>query len=290
MKRQESLQSQSLILPVFAAVSVVIFIALCWYAYNNFIAGTKSGSAVYIKADNSPFKVKPSEPGGMKIAHKDKQIFNTITGENEDLKTGIKVINEESPISKEKIISQATSNNSKSIIDETGKEAEILLKNAKTKELHPKDASEGDIILAQKNGDIEKLKEMKPLGKASEKSTAKEKPVVETSKNESGENKTKIVFSTPKSAVKPAASTGASGAFYVQIGAYASNTEAQNAWTTHVKKLGTLVSGSTKRITTAVVNGKTFYRLSFGAFKSRAEATAKCAQLKAKNVSCLVQN
>lgn len=297
MRRQEELQSQSLVLPIFAAISVILFISLCWYAYNNFISGTKRGEAVYIKADKSPFKVKPSEEGGMKIAYKDKQIFNTITGTEEKLDSNVNVIKEEEPITKNKVISQSGSDaTEKNVVDETGKDAEILLKNVKAKETKPEDAKKGDIILSQNNSDIQKLQDMKPAEEAEK--TEEKKPAVttaakiETKKTDSGENKTKIVFDTPKSIVKPAtpAGTTATGAFYVQVGAYGSNAEAETAWTATTKKLGNIVSGYTKRVTAATVNGKTYYRLAFGVFKSRTEATSKCAAIRTKGVNCLVQN
>ena len=67
-------------LTVFIALfSLVTFGAIVWYAYDQ---GQRSGSdetTPLIRADETPVRVKPKNPGGMKIPHQDKMIFDQLS-------------------------------------------------------------------------------------------------------------------------------------------------------------------------------------------------------------------
>jgi cell division protein FtsN len=239
----------------------------------------------------------------MKVEHKDKQIYNTLTGEKEDLENNIKIINEENPIEDNKIISQATKNNEetdKQVIDETGKESQVLAESAKNLETKDKEVKKGAVLIQSKAEDIANLKDMVPEQEREKQQKekieqAKSQAKIQTSKTEGGGNKTKIVFNTPK-IIEPSMQTAkkqekpVTGNFYVQIGAYASNAEAEKSWTTANTKISGFTKGSTKKIMQAKVNNKTYYRLSFGPFKVRADANNKCTQVKAKGINCIVQS
>lgn len=261
-------EKQSLLLPIFAIISVIIFIALCWYAYNNFIIGSKKNGAVYIKADKSPIKIKPTDPGGMQVDHTDKQIFNTINGTDESEKQEVKIIKEEEPINKIKYVSDNNPRTLDSLIEESYKGEEILSKAAANKELDIEDAEQ------KPNDSVKKI---------------------ETSKTENGKNKTTIIFKNVKkpsyagSSKNNKPSTSNSGNYFVQIGAYGSNAEAKSSWQKYSNRLGSLINSYKYRIDKAVVKGKAYHRLSFGGFQSKSEAAKKCVSLKSKAVNCLVK-
>lgn len=88
---------------IFAVITILLFITLCWYAYIYFVEQSTNKGIVHIKADRSPFKVIPEDPGGMVVKYTGKKVFDKITGASEDLTSGIKIIKEESPVSKEEI-------------------------------------------------------------------------------------------------------------------------------------------------------------------------------------------
>ncbi len=80
------------VLPVFAFIALGLFLTLCWYAYNYYIDNQKGDGVYYIKADKSPFKVQPENPGGMQVENQDKQIFNAMVGSAEKLDGQINVV------------------------------------------------------------------------------------------------------------------------------------------------------------------------------------------------------
>lgn len=83
--------------------------------------------------------------------------------------------------------------------------------------------------------------------------------------------------------------TATSGGAVLQVGSYPSDALAEAAWKSfHGKHAGAL-SGLSRDVKVAAIPGKgTWYRLRIGPFANRAEANAKCAELKAAGVQCLV--
>ena len=89
---------------VFAVFTAMIFITLCWYAYIYFVDQNTREGVVYIKADRSPFKVIPEDPGGMVVEYKDKKVFDKITGDSENLTEELKILENEEPLGKAHIM------------------------------------------------------------------------------------------------------------------------------------------------------------------------------------------
>lgn len=65
---------------IFGLVTLLIVIGGVWLAAG-FIWPEDNGQIAILKADNTPYKVKPDQPGGMQIPHQDKLIFNTVSSE-----------------------------------------------------------------------------------------------------------------------------------------------------------------------------------------------------------------
>jgi cell division protein FtsN len=62
-----------------AVLSVIICAGLFWYALNE----RNQRELITVHADAEPYKVKPAEPGGMQVAHRDKRIFGEAVGRPE---------------------------------------------------------------------------------------------------------------------------------------------------------------------------------------------------------------
>ncbi len=77
-------------LKLFASILVVCaFAALAWYSYDTQISNIKESELPLIKAPTEPMKVKPDDPGGLKINHQDKEIYEHISGNKNSTKTKI---------------------------------------------------------------------------------------------------------------------------------------------------------------------------------------------------------
>ena len=96
--------ADGLLLPIFAVAAVFLFIVLCFYAYNHVMKNKNSNEIVILDGDESDFKVVPQDPGGMEVEHTDKAVFNTVTGEVENISAeGVSVEQQEAPVSQEQL-------------------------------------------------------------------------------------------------------------------------------------------------------------------------------------------
>ncbi len=75
----------------------------------------------------------------------------------------------------------------------------------------------------------------------------------------------------------------------VQLGAYESVGVAQNGWASLSRRHGTALAGRDGVTTSAVVGGKTVYRLAATGFASRSEAAQVCARVSARGGNCFVR-
>ena len=55
-----------------------VFAGLIWYAYSEGIREGSERVAPLIRADKGPLKTRPSEPGGLRVPHQDKRIYDRI--------------------------------------------------------------------------------------------------------------------------------------------------------------------------------------------------------------------
>ena len=68
-----------------ALVALAGFGGVVWYAYDQGVRQSgPPGVTPLIKADTSPTKVRPEQPGGMDVPHQDKLVLNTLAGGKSD--------------------------------------------------------------------------------------------------------------------------------------------------------------------------------------------------------------
>jgi hypothetical protein len=82
-KREERPVRSKLAPILIAAVALTGFGGVVWYAYDQGIR--QSGPPAItplIKADTSPTKIRPEQPGGMEVPHQDKLVLNTLADGN----------------------------------------------------------------------------------------------------------------------------------------------------------------------------------------------------------------
>jgi Flp pilus assembly protein TadD len=90
----------------------------------------------------------------------------------------------------------------------------------------------------------------------------------------------------PPPAIAPAADTADTGAYQVQLGALASQGDAQHQWDRISGAMPTLFSGKQPNIVVATVNGHTYYRLRTGSFDTKADAAKFCGEVSAAGNAC----
>lgn len=82
---KEERPARSKLAPILiAGVALAGFGGVVWYAYDQGIRQTPTSAATtpLIKADTTPTKVRPDQPGGMEVPHQDKLVLNQLADGN----------------------------------------------------------------------------------------------------------------------------------------------------------------------------------------------------------------
>ena len=269
-----------------AALAIVIVAGFgigIWYAYDQ---GVKKGVKLappIIKADDTPVKEKPEDPGGMEIPHQDKKVFDVLKAEPEEEKVETlmappeQVVEEAAPVDIAEDPAVKKSN-----------EPETLM--AKPEEMKT-DAEEAVEAVAEKVEEtVEAVAENAEDAKKeiAEKVVEPEKEVEETVKAVEAPAPVVAPKAVAPKAVEPKMAPDGE-AYRVQLAAFRSSDAAKKAWRDLQKKHELLLGGEVYKVVSVEIKGKgVFHRLQAGAFTARAGAVALCEKLKAEKQDCLV--
>ncbi len=217
---------------------------------------TEGGDAVapVVKAQQGPTKVKPDEPGGMKIPDQDKQVFTRLD-----------------PNAPKKTVER------------------LLLPPARVVDAPPAPKPAAEIELApapilapppapKPPPELAAAPAAPPSPPVAPKATATE-PVA-------AKPPSKVATAAATAAAKIAP---ASGGFRVQLVALGSAKAARAAWARFVKQHADLFGDLKPTVARVDIKGKgTFYRLRAGPLADDAAARALCKQIKKRKIGCLV--
>lgn len=110
MRKKEEIQesgskfADGLLMPILAVGAVFLFIILSFYAYDSVMKNKNNNEIVVLDGEAGEFKVAPQDPGGMEVEHKDKEVFNTVSGEQEAIdEESLNIQEQEQPVSKEQL-------------------------------------------------------------------------------------------------------------------------------------------------------------------------------------------
>lgn len=256
-----------IVIGVLVLVSIVIAVVVASWPERQQVDET---SVPIIRADSNPYKVKPQDPGGMKVPNKDSTIFETLKGDVPEPKT-------------ENLLEDESAN----------------VEPVERPEAKPADLG---AVPDVKSADVENLKPEatppQPVAPKVETATAKKvveeeeavdekalPSVIETLKADNKPKEEKLVVKAePKPAAKPV-STG--GSTYIQLAAVKSEAEAQSQWSKFKAKNPELGSLSMRTQKADLGAKGIFYRIQAGPLTAD-NATKTCAAVKSRGGSCII--
>lgn len=271
------------------------FFTLAWYAYHTGTQSVNEEDLMVVEADKTPMKEKPLDPGGMKFPNQDKTIYDTFANGSQTPPKVERVV----PAPEEPIEKPAESAETKTWINEKLKEEAPAAGAVKQEQvLGTADATKQMVPLADAKPvatekpvqppAVDKAAPSDEVGIVTHVAKHKEAPVnvkdvkIVSSKDKEKEAK-KAEAKKPVEKAKPATS----GSVKVQLGAYASEDEAKNAWGKIQKKFPEL-SNKTVYVVKADLGEKgIYYRLRAGVADAD-EAKTLCATLSAKGQACML--
>lgn len=276
---------------VVVCLVVVGFFSLAWYAYHTSQQPLSSEDAETITADDSPYKEKPSQPGGMEIEHQDATVYDMIADPSKKEEAKVEQL---LPEAEEPMVTRDTTAvpPKKEVGDYVKQEPAPEQKEAKTQE--------APVKVAEPKGE-EVVKVAPAAGNPAPAAAAPKEVVVNkllvkaepaAAKPAEAPKSIQVASVAKKEAAKPATpKPAASGAFQVQVGALKSQAEAENTWKTLVAKHGPLLSGKSHTVVKADLGEKgTFYRLRVTGLASKNDASKLCSGLQGRGASCMLVN
>lgn len=251
-----------------AVAAILGFGVVLVYAYNKGKQDGTSGAPPIIQAKEGPSKIRPENPGGMKVPNRDKEVFTRLETEKQAGKVERLLPSPEKPMTPPAPPAMKPEELAKMEPAAGTKPAETA---ADTMEAEPPPAPpEAPPAKAEAAPTVVKQLAAKP---------PKAPPV-------------KKAAPKPKPAAKKTtvAKRTTSGAYRVQISSLRSQSAVQKSWVALRKRHSDLLGKLALSIEPVTLKGGkgTYYRMQAGPFASRNSATALCASLKKRKQSCIV--
>lgn len=257
-----------------AGVAVIAFGAAVWYAYT---LGARSGSpsdVPVVAADPTPWKKRPEDPGGLKVANQDKAVFDRLEPQLAEPKEERLLPPPEEPMAPPPPIptgGQLQADATSSPLAETG---DTIPREGAT--------SGGEEAAAVDGAGAESATDQQPAAEtAAAEAPAAETPSAETPPAE----RSREVASLPPTTRAPAAA----GGYRIQLAALRSEPDARREWQRIQSANSDLLGNLSMNVERADLGDRgVFYRLQAGPLEDKALADLLCGKLKGRNLACLV--
>ncbi len=257
-----------------AIVVIAAFAGVVFLAYQQGMKqGAKSGPPL-IQADRTPVKMAPEDPGGQKFPHRDKRIYDKISGA-EALDNGIERLlpRSEEPIDIARVPNRVPEA-SKNHVETLPPALEIP-------------SSVGSLVVGGQQRAASRSGSQKPVPMPA----AKPRRLVPPSSTDVSKSKTVTASTVPARVVAPRTpKAAANGEYVIQIAAFRDVATANAEFASLRAKHSDLLAGMQPDLQRADLGDKgIYYRLRMGFFASKEKASQTCAQLKTRGQGCLVR-
>lgn len=270
--RKESLR----ILPIsIAATALLLFGGVVFYAYSQGVRSGSEGLAPLLTPEHVA-KVLPDDPGGMKVPHQDKLVYNQIEGQIDDSQVERLLPPPEQPIKPPAAKPNITK--SESDIPPIPSITGPIKPKVKSKEpllINPNAEKEDDAPLAQ--SDL-----VAPSVTPTTNSVEATREKVEAISTQTVAETTKA-----KPDVSKASLINKAKDWRVQIGAVGSDDKARSEFNRHQKKHKDLLGKLGLEVQKVKVNGKDYFRIRIGPVLDKNAAVNLCGKLKSRGLACI---
>lgn len=254
-----------------AVVAVALFAASIWYAYQR---GASEATVAYqpplIRADPSPSKLKPDDPGGLAVPNRDKLVYQRLVTDQPDKRVERLLPPPEAPLDKPKPeAGEAGAADAGPIV--VGTTQVVAPKAVAPRTPPPKRETELKLALDPKTGEAKLPADTAPA--AGPAAPAVEAPAA-----------------APAAPPTRTAAVAAKAAGYgVQLAALKDEAGTANEWRRLQAAFGSILGKLSLRVERADLGDRgVFFRLIATSFTNEDRASKACAELKALEQDCLV--
>ncbi|MFN4282759.1 MAG: SPOR domain-containing protein [Alphaproteobacteria bacterium] len=244
------------------------FIGIVWHAYNQGKAGGGDGVVPVIKAEDSPTRVRPDQPGGMDVPNQDKLIYERLAPGSQMAAPQVERLlpPAEAPVARPQAPAPVPPPQAPQAAAPT--------------DLQPPPLGERQVTTAPPSNSVA------PQAVPSQPPIPVAPPAPSQAVPPSQAPQQAVQAPRPTPAPAPAAQSIPAGAARVQLGAVRSADAAQKEWARLQNAHKDLLGGLSMNVVTADLGERgIYYRIQAG---PAADAADLCAKLKARNVGCIV--
>ncbi len=262
---------------IFIVIGILVLISIIIAVVSAAIPSGKNSEAdmtpvPIIRADSAPYKIKPEDPGGMKVPNKDSTIFETLKGEQEENKVE-NLLEDESDtaasVAREEVASKVVAK-SEPITDINDLKLDT---EPAEEELSAPQKTFSEPVAKVETAKVETIKK-EPKEAAS---------IIDTLKADSKPKELPV----PKTETPKAVPVTSGGSTYIQLAAVKSEAEASSQWAKFKSKNPELGALSMRTQKADLGEKGIFYRIQAGPL-SPANATKTCAAIKGRGGSCII--
>ncbi len=270
-----------------AVVTLSAFAGGVWFAYDFGVSRGLELSPPLVRADTSPTKMVPVEPGGMVVANQDKRVFDTIAASAPQARVEQLLPPPEipmaTPMAEPRIVAPLNAIPPTTVATTPAQTATAVAMVTPIQDAPPPAAP-------APRADAPNGVPVPPRAAVLEPMPNDGRPLALVPPTTAAPAAAAPPAAAPRTATQTAAVTppAATGAVYrVQLGSYGDAKAALDNWALLQRRNGPTLAGLTPTVTAATVNGRTFHRLQAGPLSSTA-ANELCTRIKANGTDCLV--
>lgn len=251
-----------------AVASVAVLAGLVGWSYN--LGVRDAGDVPVIRALEGAMRERPTDPGGARFAHQDRQVYDLMRATSEPAEREVMLAPSPEPLADDDVAFSA--------LDPAP--AQPLPASVETDAVAGGAALSLDDLVASVVGDDVPAR-----------SGSLTSPLAPVRPGRPGSGETRVAAAVPLAAsveVRSDATTLAPGRPAIQLGAYLSEEMAQEMWREIATRNGDLLAGRQPVVTPLVGSSRTLYGLRAAPFADEAEARSLCAAMRARSEDCLV--
>lgn len=241
-----------------------------WFAYDQGVKRGASGAPPLIRADQTPTKVAPENPGGMQVPNQDKQIYERLPGNTAQAPAG----------QTERLLPPPERPSAAPTQPNVATSPSVNVPNRSAQTV-PNQTPAAPVSGVPNRTDAPSAAPATPAGPGQPQSVTPPRtaaaPTPAPSQSQSAAPAARTVTATPGGNAK------------IQLASLKDQAAATSTWNQLQKKFPDILGGlqpSYERV--EIANKGTFIRLQAGPLKDRGDAQAACSALAAKNQGCIV--
>jgi len=267
-----------------ALAAVAVFGVGIWFAYDQGVKRGASGAPPLIRADQSPAKVAPDNPGGMQVPNQDKQIFERLGGNSQTQNGQV----ERLLPPPERPLERSPANPSGGTA--AAGNASVAANAAPAGSSAP---TAGPAVTVQNRPAPQPVPNQAPAGKAQQ-PTQQPAPAAAPPRAASAQplappTAQQTQASPQARTATPATTASAGGNAKVQLASLPEQAQAQATWSQLQRKFPNELDSLTPSFERVDLGARgTYYRVQAGPLRDRAAAQALCEKLSAAKQGCLV--